>query len=32
MLEAEAKRLTSNAEAAVERLRRRSSQVRLAHG
>jgi DNA-binding PadR family transcriptional regulator len=31
-LEAEAKRLTSNAEAAVERLRRRSSQVRLAHG
>ena len=31
-LEAEAQRLTSNVEAAVERLRRRSSQVRLAHG
>jgi DNA-binding PadR family transcriptional regulator len=31
-LSAEANRLTSNAEAAVERLRRRSSRVRLAHG
>ncbi len=32
VLEAEAHRLTSNAEAAVERLRRRSGQRRLAHG
>jgi DNA-binding PadR family transcriptional regulator len=32
MLQAEADRLASNAEAAVERLRRRSSRVRLAHG
>ena len=31
-LQAEADRLASNAEAAVERLRRRSSRIRLAHG
>ena len=32
VLEAEAQRLTSNAAAAVERLRRRSSRLGLAHG